>query len=125
MHLRLQTPYAKRMKKLRQATVEPVLGTLINFMGFRRIWTRGLKNANKIMIGAAIAYNIQKWLAYTEQKGKTLIISLKRLVCFPPKCFGNAFWFNALSTMLNIFIFDYTFINKIKGNISRLLSILN
>jgi hypothetical protein len=72
------------MKKLRQATVEPVLGTPINFMGIRRIWTRGLKNANKFMIGAAIAYNIKKWLTYTEQKGKTLIISLKRSCAFHP-----------------------------------------
>jgi hypothetical protein len=66
MHLRLQTPSAKRMKKLRQATVEPVLGTLINFMGIRRTWTRGPKNANKFMIGAAIAYNLKKWLAYNK-----------------------------------------------------------
>jgi hypothetical protein len=85
MHLRLQTPYAKGMKKLRQATVEPVLGTLINFMGIRRIWTRGLQNANKFMLGAAVAYNIKKWLAYTEQKRKTAIVSLKTMVeelCF-------------------------------------------
>jgi hypothetical protein len=77
MHLRLKTPYAKRMKKLRQSTVEPVLGTLINFMGIRRIWTRGLENANKFMIGAAIAYNLKKWLNYTEQKRKAVVISLK------------------------------------------------
>lgn len=58
MHERLKTSYAKKMKKRRQATVEPVLGTLINFMGLRRIWTRGIKNANKFMLGAAIAYNL-------------------------------------------------------------------
>jgi hypothetical protein len=43
MHQRLQTPYAKRMKNLRQATVEPVLGTPINFMGIKRIWTSDLR----------------------------------------------------------------------------------
>ena len=32
MHNRLQTPMAKRMKKLRSSTVEPVLGTLVNFL---------------------------------------------------------------------------------------------
>lgn len=79
MHLRLQTPYAKRMKKLRQATVEPVLGTLINFMGSRRIWTRGLKSANKFMIGAAIAYNLKKWLNYVGQKRRPVVISLKTM----------------------------------------------
>jgi transposase len=85
MHQRLQTPYAKRMKKLRQATVEPVLGTLINFMGLRRIWTRGLKAANKFMLGAAIAYNIKKWLNYKEQTRKTAVMAMKKLeknLCF-------------------------------------------
>ncbi|MEJ7913882.1 MAG: transposase, partial [Chitinophagaceae bacterium] len=78
MHLRLQTLYARKMKKLRQATVEPVLGTLINFMGIRRIWTRGLKSANKFMIGAAIAYNLKKWPNYMEQKRKTTVVGIKR-----------------------------------------------
>lgn len=78
MHARLQTRYAKMMKKRRQATVEPVLGTLINFMGVRRIWTRGLKGANKFMIGAAIAYNLKKWLNYTERPVKTSVMALKK-----------------------------------------------
>ena len=78
MHLRLQTPYAKRMKKLRQATVEPVLGTLINFMGIRRIWAKGLRNANKFMLGAAIAYNLKKWLNYTQQNRNTAVIKMKK-----------------------------------------------
>jgi transposase len=85
MHQRLQTSYAKKMKKLRQATVEPVLGTLINFMGLRRIWTRGLKSANKFMIGAAVAYNIKKWLNYKDEKIKTAVIAMKKMkeaLCF-------------------------------------------
>jgi transposase len=85
MHQRLQTPYARKMKKLRQATVEPVLGTLINFMGLRRIWTRGLQNANKFMLGAAIAYNLKKWMNYPEQKRKTAVVALKKTgehLCF-------------------------------------------
>jgi IS5 family transposase len=59
------------MKKRRQATVEPVLGTLISFMGVRRVRTRGLAGANKFMISAATAYNLKKWLNYSEQKRKT------------------------------------------------------
>jgi transposase len=74
MHQRLQTSYAKRMKKLRQATVEPVLGTLINFMGLRRIWTRGLKNAGKFMLGAAAAYNLKKWLNHEVRKSKQVAV---------------------------------------------------
>jgi len=79
MHQRLQTPYARKMKKLRQSTVEPVLGTLINFMGLRRIWTRGIKSAGKFMLGAAIAYNLKKWLNYQEQKRKTAVMAIKKM----------------------------------------------
>jgi transposase len=85
MHERLQTPYAKKMKKRRQATVEPVLGTLINFMGLRRIWTRGIKSANKFMLGAAIAYNLKKWMNYGEQRRKTAVMAVKKTeegLCF-------------------------------------------
>lgn len=78
MRERLQTSYAKRMKKLRQATVEPVLGTLINFTGIRRIWTRGLSSANKFMLGAAIAYNLKKWLNHRELNRKTAVITMKK-----------------------------------------------
>ena len=78
MHQRLQTWYAKSMKKRRQSTVEPVLGTLINFMGIRRIWTRGIKGANKFMLGAAIAYNLKKWLNYKEEKLKIGVLALTK-----------------------------------------------
>lgn len=72
MHERLQTNYAKRMKKLRSSTVEPVLGTLINFTGMRRIWTRGIKAANKFMLGAAIAYNLKKLMKFKEKTVKVI-----------------------------------------------------
>ncbi len=70
MHQRLQTRKAKIYKKLRSSTVEPVLGTLINFTGMRRIWTRGIEQANKFMLGAAIAYNLKKWLNYKPKTRK-------------------------------------------------------
>lgn len=66
MHERLKSPHAKRMKVQRSSTVEPVLGTLINFTGMRRIWTRGIENANKFVLGAAIAYNLKKWINWQE-----------------------------------------------------------
>ncbi len=68
MHKRMQSKYAKRMIKLRSSTVEPVLGTLINFTGMRRIYTRGIKGANKFMLCAAIAYNLKKLLRWSEKK---------------------------------------------------------
>jgi transposase len=66
MHERLKLPHAKPMKVQRSSTVEPVLGTLINFTGMRRIWTRGIGNANKFVLGAAIAYNLKKWINWQE-----------------------------------------------------------
>ena len=68
MHARLKTSYAKKMKKLRQSTVEPVLGTLVNFMGMKRVNTRGIKLANKCMLMAAIAYNIKKALKFKNSR---------------------------------------------------------
>jgi hypothetical protein len=64
MHERLKTSYAKKMKKLRQSTVEPVLGTLINFLAMKRVNTRGIKLANKCMLMAAIAYNLKKAMKF-------------------------------------------------------------
>lgn len=86
MHERLQTPYARKMKKLRQSTVEPVLGTLINFLGMKRINTRGLKLANKCMILAAVAYNIKKMIRYSRPKAVSRALELPR-----PHSARNAF----------------------------------
>jgi transposase len=85
MHDRLQTPKAKRMKKLRSSTVEPVLGTLINYLNMRRINTRGIKQANKCMLMAAVAYNLKKLLKWKETKVQTAVMSLKKAgksLCF-------------------------------------------
>ena len=68
MHSRLQTPMAKRMKKLRSSTVEPVLGTLINFLGMRRVYTKGISLADKCMTMAAIAYNLKKLMKWQSKK---------------------------------------------------------
>ena len=68
MHIKLETPKAKRMKKLRSSTVEPVLGTLVNYLGMRRVNTRGIEQANKCMLMAAIAYNLKKLLKFTTRK---------------------------------------------------------
>jgi transposase len=76
MHERLQTRKARRMKKLRQATVEPVIGTLVNFLGMRRVNTRGIHLAGKCLLMAAVCYNLKrllKWMGESSQNpGKTL-----------------------------------------------------
>lgn len=62
MHDRLQTPRAKAIMKRRSSTVEPVLGTLVNYTGMRRINARGIDAANKHVLMASIAYNLKKYL---------------------------------------------------------------
>jgi hypothetical protein len=76
MHARLQTPKAKQMKKLRQSTVEPVLGTLVNFLGMKRVNTRGLPLANKCMLMAATCYNLKKLLNFKVPKVNAAVIKV-------------------------------------------------
>jgi transposase len=78
MHARLQTTKAKRMKKLRSSTVEPVLGTLINYLNLRRVNTRGIRQANKCMLMAAVAYNLKKLLKFTTPKVQADVKALQK-----------------------------------------------
>ena len=73
MHHRLQTSKARRMKKLRSSTVEPVLGTLVNFLGMRRVYTKGIRMADKCMIMAAVAYNLKKLLKWDINRTRMMI----------------------------------------------------
>ena len=68
MHYKLQSAYAKRIKKKRSSTVEPVLGTLINFLNMKRVNTRGIRQANKHVLMAALAYNLKKYLNFKDRK---------------------------------------------------------
>ncbi|GGI27081.1 IS1182 family transposase [Pedobacter mendelii] len=62
MHLRMQTKKAARMMKKRQSTVEPVIGTLVNYLGIKKVSSRGISQANKCLTMAAAAYNLKKLL---------------------------------------------------------------
>jgi transposase len=64
MHIRMQTSKAKVLMKLRQSTVEPVIGTLVNYLGIKRVNSKGLEQANKCLTIAAVAYNLKKMLKY-------------------------------------------------------------
>lgn len=67
-------------KKLRQSKVEPVLGTLINFLGLRRLNARGKAAAHKVMLVAAVAYNLKKLLRYAKKRDLALANALKKPV---------------------------------------------
>ena len=60
MHLRMQSSKGREMRRLRHSTVEPVLGTLVNFTAMKEVTTKGMSLANKCMIMAAVAYNLKK-----------------------------------------------------------------
>ncbi len=64
--------YFKQMVKRRSATVEPVLGTLINHHNMKRINSRGMGQANKHVLLAALCYNLKKYLKFTPKKSKLL-----------------------------------------------------
>ena len=70
MHEKLQTAYAKRMSRIRSKTVEPVLGTLINFMNMKRVNSRGIKQANKHIILSALCYNLKKYMKFISKNRK-------------------------------------------------------
>ncbi|WP_224996926.1 transposase [Cesiribacter sp. SM1] len=68
---RLDSRRARWMKKKRSSTVEPVFGTLINYMGLSKLNTRGILSADKKMLCAACAYNLKKWINFCFQRRKT------------------------------------------------------
>lgn len=72
MQWRVESPKGKRMKSLRSSTVEPVFGSLINHTGLNRINSKGLTQANKCMLMAAVAYNLKKLLKYMFKPAKAV-----------------------------------------------------
>jgi len=74
---RVKSKRGRKMKTLRSSTVEPVFGTLTQYMGLRKINTKGIKQANKVMHMSAIAYNLKKLLKFVTNnlKNKSEAIS--------------------------------------------------
>lgn len=64
MHKKTRSIKGRKMKLLRSSTVEPVLGSLINYTGMSRINSKGIQQANKCMLMAATAYNLKKLLKH-------------------------------------------------------------
>ena len=77
------------MKAKRQSTVEPVFGTLTQFMGLRKINTIGIQQANKVMHMSAIAYNLKKYLKFMvknvkiEAKGISTLVAVLKVLFRP------------------------------------------
>lgn len=85
MHQRLQTVNREKIRQTRSSTVEPVLGTLVNYLAMRRVNTRGIQQANKCIIMSALAYNLKKLLKWQQRKVETAVKALKMAAKAP--CF--------------------------------------
>lgn len=68
MHERMQTRKAGHLMKKRQSTVEPVIGTLVDYRAIKKVNSRGIDQANKCLTMAAIAYNIKKLLTFKPKR---------------------------------------------------------
>ena len=78
MHARLQSVNREKIRQLRSSRVEPVLGTLVNYLAMRRVNTRGIKQASKCILMSAIAYNLKKLLKWQQRKTQTAIMAMKK-----------------------------------------------
>lgn len=74
---RVKSRFGRDMKRKRQSTVEPVWGTLTQFMGLRKINTIGIEQANKVMHLAACAYNLNKLLKFVSKHTKTVAAEMQ------------------------------------------------
>lgn len=78
-NIRVASPRGRHMKRKRQSTVEPVFGTLTQFMGLRKINTIGIQQANKVMHLSAIAYNLKKYLKFVSKTVKSGALAMRHL----------------------------------------------
>jgi transposase len=75
---RVRSKKGRALKVKRSATVEPVFGTLTEFMGMRKVNTRGIANANKGMLMAATAYNLKKFLKFIKKDVRSAALSAEK-----------------------------------------------
>jgi len=111
MHNKMQTPYAKKIMKIRSRTVEPVLGTLINFLNMKRVNTRGIDLATKHVLMAALCYNLKKYMKFKRNKAVTIpeLISPKQMATF--SCIGATIS-EKISALLNDVYFLITILGQ-------------
>jgi transposase len=73
---RQQSRPGRHMRRLRQRTIEPVFGSLLQHYGLRRVNTQGRSSAHKTMLLTAIAFNLKKLLKHQPKKTLRLAIAL-------------------------------------------------
>ena len=71
--------YTKRIAKKRSSTVEPVLGTLINYFNMKKINSRGMAQANKHVLMSALTYNLKKHLKFIDRKAQDKAQTMEKI----------------------------------------------
>ena len=75
--VRVRSKKGRFMKARRQSTVEPVFGSLINHFGMGKMNTFGIRQANKNMLMAAVAYNLKKYLKFERKIAVSMVNEVK------------------------------------------------
>jgi hypothetical protein len=75
------------MRRLRSSTVEPVLGILINFLGMKKVNTRGIAQAEKHVLMAALCYNLKKLLKFKPKTPESITTSMQKANLLVEKLF--------------------------------------
>jgi transposase len=111
MHQRMQTPYARKISKIRSSTVEPVLGTLINFLNMKRVNTRGINLATKHVLMAALCYNLKKYMRF---QGRKAFIEVKSLTLNTNGTFSGLWgsYFDLVRSIISTLKFGVTFAKR-------------
>jgi len=60
------------MMTKRKSAVEPVFGTLTQFLGMREVFTKGIKQTNKVMLISEVTYNIKKYLRFVQKEVESM-----------------------------------------------------
>ena len=87
------------MSRVRSKTVEPVIGTLVNFTNMKRVNTRGIKNANKHVLMASLTYSSKKYLRFVVKK-PTILTKVATLKARKNHAFLKTLIFNLKSILL-------------------------
>lgn len=128
MHQKLTNnkSYHRRLVKRRSATVEPVLGTLINYHSMKRVNTRGMEQANKHVLMAALTYNLKKYLKFERKKPNIKTQALQALINMPTyagkTCFLSGYAkLNLQTTLPKLFLLQVALLRPVRRLISRCL----
>ena len=89
MDKRIKSQKGKRMRRLRQSTVEPVIGSITEYHGAKKTLTKGLKSASKHLILSAIAYNLKKLIRFNKKTAKTNYLEILEALFIDTKLFFN------------------------------------